>query len=133
MRGRPPDRIAARPGPVARGRTAPPPRGAAPSRSYARIYEAVRRVPRGRVASYGQIAAVAGMPRNARLVGYALRALPEGSPVPWHRIVNASGSISRRGNRFWEEFQRELLEREGVRFGRGGRIALDHFGWRPRG
>lgn len=112
----------------------PPARSPAkPASPYARIYEAVRRVPRGRVATYGQIATLAGMPRHARLVGYALRALPDGSLVPWHRIVNASGAISRRGNPFWEDFQRGLLESEGMRFDRGGRIALDRFGWKPRG
>jgi len=115
-----------------------PPRGwatSAPKKSassYARIYEVARKVPRGRVATYGQIATLAGMPRHARLVGYALRTMPEGSGVPWHRIVNASGEISRRGDPFWEAFQRERLESEGVRFTRGARVSLAQYAWNPR-
>ena len=85
--------------------------------AYARIYAAVSRVPRGRVATYGQIAGVAGLPGQARMVGYALSALPEGSRVPWHRIVNAAGRISlRSGERPMGEIQRFLLEKEGVAY-----------------
>ncbi len=103
-----------------------------PRASYARIYAAVSRVPRGRVATYGQVAGVAGLPGQARMVGYALSALPEGSRVPWHRIVNAAGRISlRSGERPMGQIQRFLLEREGVRFGENGTIALPRFRWRP--
>ena len=98
----------------------------------ARIYDVVRRIPRGRVATYGQVAALAGLPRNARQVGHAMRTLSDASLVPWHRVVNASGAISRRGDPFGEDFQRRLLESEGVRFDRGGRVPLDRFAWRPR-
>ncbi|HVU52596.1 MAG TPA: MGMT family protein [Polyangia bacterium] len=100
--------------------------------AYARIYAVVRRVPRGRVATYGQIAALARLPRHARLVGHALHVLPPGSDVPWHRVVNAKGEVSPRANALGhEDLQAQLLRREGVRFDRGA-IALDRFQWRPR-
>ena len=102
------------------------------STSYTRIYATVKRVPRGRVATYGQIAAVAGLGRQARQVGYALHALPDGSHVPWHRVINARGEISRRGERGWEHIQRSLLEGEGVRFDAAGRVPLRVFQWKPR-
>jgi methylated-DNA-protein-cysteine methyltransferase-like protein len=104
--------------------------------TYGRIYAAVARVPRGRVATYGQIAGEAGVPGHARMVGYALSSLPEGSRVPWHRVVNAAGRISPRSGadgRPMDRIQRFLLEREGVRFGGGGSIPLALYGWRPRG
>jgi len=116
-----------------------PARGAGKS-SYQRIYEVVRRIPRGRVASYGEVARRAGLPAAARQVGYALHALPEGSAVPWQRVVNARGEIPPRASGF-EGPQRRLLEREGVRFDARGRIDLARYGWgaprarakRPRG
>lgn len=92
----------------------------------------VRRIPRGRVASYGQVARLAGLPGRARQVGYAMHALPAGSSVPWQRVVNAAGEVSRRRVPGAELTQRLLLEREGVRFGPGGRIPLEQFGWKPR-
>lgn len=97
--------------------------------SYARIYAVVRRIPRGRVASYGQVARLAGLPGRARQVGYAMYALPKGSRVPWHRVINAQGMVSRRRVPGAELTQRMLLEKEGVRFGARGRISLDRFGW----
>ena len=99
--------------------------------TYQRIYAVVRRIPRGRVATYGQVAGLARLPGRARQVGYAMAALPSGSKVPWQRVVNATGRISRRRIPGAELTQRVLLEREGVRFGAGGRIALKRFGWRP--
>ena len=99
--------------------------------NYAKIYATVRRVPRGRVATYGQIAALAGLAGHARQVGYALAAL-EDDRAPWHRIVNARGEIS---PRTWGEshlLQRDLLEAEGVVFNDGGRIPLAHYRWKPR-
>jgi methylated-DNA-protein-cysteine methyltransferase-like protein len=100
--------------------------------SYKRIYAVVRRVPRGRVATYGQVAALAALPRHARLVGYALNRLPPDSSVPWHRIVNAKGQISLRANGLGhEELQAQLLRREGVRL-KEGTIALLRHQWRPR-
>ena len=99
--------------------------------AYTRIWAVVRRIPAGRVASYGQVARLAGLPGRARQVGYAMHALPAGSFVPWHRVVNAAGRVSRRRIPGPELAQRMLLEREGVRFGPGGKISLDRFGWRP--
>jgi methylated-DNA-protein-cysteine methyltransferase-like protein len=99
--------------------------------TYQRIYAVVRRIPRGRVATYGQVAKLAALPGRARQVGYAMYALPKGSSVPWHRVINAAGRISRRRVPGAELSQRILLEREGVRFGPGGRIPLARYGWRP--
>src|SRR5688572_13977532 len=95
-----------------------------------RIHEIVARIPRGRVATYGQIARIAGLPGQARLVGYALHALPAGTSVPWQRVVNAQGGISTPPGH--DMVQRGLLEREGVRFDARGRIPLASFQWRPR-
>lgn len=94
-----------------------------------RVYAVVRRIPRGRVASYGQVAAWAGLGRGARQVGYALHALPQGSDVPWHRVVNAQGRVSPRSTHGPALEQRIRLELEGVRFDAGGRIAMDRFRW----
>jgi methylated-DNA-protein-cysteine methyltransferase-like protein len=100
--------------------------------NYARIYAVVRRIPRGRVATYGQIAELAGLPGHARQVGYALHALPERSAVPWHRVLNARGTLSLRRDSAGEIDQRLRLEREGVRFDASGRVALERLLWRPR-
>lgn len=91
----------------------------------------VRRVPRGRVATYGQIAALAGLKGRARLVGYALHALPPASAVPWQRIVNASGGISLHPMDGGLT-QRLRLEQEGVRFDLRDRVDLARHQWRPR-
>lgn len=98
--------------------------------AYQRIYAVVRKIPRGRVATYGQVARLAGLPGRARQVGYAMHALPAGSGVPWHRVINAMGGISRRRVPGSELTQRVLLEREGVRFGARSRVSLERFGWR---
>ena len=102
------------------------------SPSYTRIYAVVRRIPRGRVATYGQVAELAGLPGHARQVGYALHALPTGTTVPWHRVLNARGTLSLRRSPGGEITQRIRLEREGVRFDAGGRITLQRLQWRPR-
>lgn len=103
------------------------------SEAHARIYAVVARIPRGRVATYGQVALYAGLPGRARQVGRALRELPDGSGLPWHRVINARGEVSPRGGLGLEEgFQRHLLEREAVRFDARGRVDLDRFGWEPR-
>jgi methylated-DNA-protein-cysteine methyltransferase-like protein len=100
--------------------------------TYRRIYAAVKRIPRGRVATYGQIASLAGFGRHARLVGYALHALPHGSTTPWHRVINAQGRVSaRHAEPDGSLLQRMLLEAEGVRFDARGRVSLARFGWRP--
>lgn len=102
------------------------------SASYEAIYAAVRRIPRGRVATYGQIARVAGLPHHARQVGYSLHALPPDSKVPWQRVINARGEISLRARPECEQEQRALLEAEGVAFDASGRVDLKRFQWKPR-
>jgi methylated-DNA-protein-cysteine methyltransferase related protein len=95
-----------------------------------RVYDVVRRIPRGRIASYGGVAAVLGSPRAARGVGHALAALPDDDhDVPWWRVVNRNGEISIKGAPHMAALQRALLEREGVRFDRRGRVAWRDFGW----
>ena len=94
-----------------------------------RIYAAVMSVPPGRVATYGQIAQAAGLPRRARLVGTALRNLSEDSGVPWHRVVNAGGGISERPREGATTEQRILLEDEGVVFLSNGCLDLGVYGW----
>ncbi len=98
--------------------------------SYDKIYAAVRRIPAGRVATYGQIAALAGLPGHARQVGYALHALKPGAGVPWHRVINSQGRISLRSEFGGEHIQQELLEEEGVEFDHRGRVSLREYGWR---
>lgn len=98
---------------------------------YQRIYAVVQAIPMGRVATYGQVAAVAGLAGHARQVGYALHSLPEGTDVPWHRVINARGEVSPRSEEGWEHFQRHLLEEEGVCFNDNGRVDLSRFRWEP--
>jgi methylated-DNA-protein-cysteine methyltransferase-like protein len=103
-----------------------------PSLTHRRIHDVLRRIPRGRVATYGQVAELAGLPRQPRLVGYVLNALPPDTPLPWHRVVNAKGEVSpRRDGLGGEQIQRQLLSREGVRF-RDGRLSLERYRWQPR-
>ena len=101
--------------------------------SYARIYEVVRSIPEGRVATYGQVAALAGIPGHARQVGYALNALPDESGVPWQRVINARGEISKRMDPQYEWIQKTLLEEEGVQFDARGRVPLPEYRWQPGG
>jgi methylated-DNA-protein-cysteine methyltransferase-like protein len=98
-----------------------------------RVYAVVRRIPKGRVATYGQVARLAGLGQNARLAGYALHALPRHTLVPWHRVINARGKISLSPLGGGDVTQRLLLEREGVRFDGRGRVDLKRFGWKPGG
>ena len=104
------------------------------SELYELVWTAVKRIPRGRVATYGQIAALAGMPKHARQAGYALAATPENKKIPWHRVINAQGKISLR-LKHWDsgsdDFQRILLEAEGVVFDSDGRVDLKRFRWQP--
>src|SRR6476646_6345447 len=100
--------------------------------SIEKIYAVIRRVPRGKVVTYGQVAALAGLPKRARLVGTALREAPEGLDLPWQRVINAGGRVSSRGGLGVEEgYQRHLLEEEGVIFNAHGRTDLERFGWDP--
>lgn len=96
------------------------------------IWRQVERIPHGRVATYGQIAELAGMPGHARQVGYALAALPEGSATPWQRVVNARGELSPRADFDGAPRQRLRLLEEGIVFDPAGRIDLARFRWRPR-
>lgn len=97
------------------------------------IYAVVRRIPAGRVATYGQVAELAGLAGHARQVGYALNALTGATSLPWHRVINARGEVSRRAVPGDELRQRMLLQGEGIRFDGGGRVALARYQWRPRG
>jgi methylated-DNA-protein-cysteine methyltransferase-like protein len=101
------------------------------SSSYERIYAQVARIPSGRVATYGQIADLSGLPGHARQVGYALHALAAGSELPWHRVINAKGEVSHRAEIGWAGFQRQLLEEEGVVFDSAGRVDLQRHRWEP--
>jgi methylated-DNA-protein-cysteine methyltransferase-like protein len=94
----------------------------------ARILAVVDSIPRGRVASYGQVAREAGLPRQARLVGWILARLPAATTLPWHRVVNSAGRISLRPG---ATRQRRSLEREGVRFSRSGTLDLTRHRWSP--
>ena len=89
----------------------------------------VRRIPRGRVATYGQVAELAGLPGHARQVGYALHALSDRSALPWHRVVNAVGAVSPRAVPGFEVEQRIRLEMEGVLFNARGRVPLARYRW----
>jgi methylated-DNA-protein-cysteine methyltransferase-like protein len=94
------------------------------------ICAVIRRIPKGWVATYGQVAAMAGLPRRARLVGRVLQRLDPAVDVPWHRVVNARGevsySLSRNGG---DVLQRRLLEKEGLRFDENNRLDLDRCRW----
>jgi methylated-DNA-protein-cysteine methyltransferase related protein len=100
--------------------------------TYDRIYTIVKRIPYGKISTYGQIANLAGLPRRARLVGYALFRVTPDSDVPWHRVINAKGEISespfRQGNDY---LQRALLEAEGITFNPQNKISLAQYQWQP--
>lgn len=104
-----------------------PPQGDAAA---AAICAVIRRIPKGWVATYGQVAAMAGLPRRSRLVGYVLRHLDPATEIPWHRVVNAKGgvsySLSRNGG---DALQQRLLEKEGVEFDDGNRFDLERYRW----
>jgi methylated-DNA-protein-cysteine methyltransferase-like protein len=97
-------------------------------RFFDQVYTLVRCIPSGRVATYGQIARLLAQPHAARTVGWAMRDVPEGSDIPWHRVINVGGRISLADPEGAAE-QRCLLQAEGVVFGFDGRIDLDTFGW----
>lgn len=95
---------------------------------YELIYDTVRMIPPGRVATYGQIARIVGS-CSAQMIGFALAALPEGNDVPWQRVVNRFGRVSPHGYGYGSLVQRDLLESEGVVFNSKDEIDLDEFGW----
>lgn len=92
-----------------------------------RVYEVVRRIPAGQVASYGDVAALAGRPRHARHVGRALSRLPEDTTVPWWRVVRAGGGIALPAFDHADRLQRALLASEGVTLTDAGRVRRRHF------
>lgn len=100
---------------------------------YDLIYKTVKKIPRGKVATYGQIAELAGLEGHARQVGYALHNLPGASDVPWHRVINAKGEISPRSAGDSHELQRMLLEEEGVLFDSRGCVDLKKCRWKGVG
>jgi methylated-DNA-protein-cysteine methyltransferase related protein len=99
------------------------------SSTWDRFYRVIRKIPRGHVATYGQIARLAGLPGHARQVGYALHALKGSTSVPWQRVINAAGRISLRPLTGGIS-QRLLLEKEGVEFS-GERVSLARYAWTP--
>ncbi len=100
-----------------------------PSDSYQKIWSTVEKIPKGKVATYGQVARISRLPRQARLVGYALHNLPHGIDVPWQRVMNSQGRISFPENSLTYIKQKELLETEGIIFVRG-KVDLKKFGWK---
>ena len=99
-------------------------------KAVAAICTVVRRIPEGWVATYGQVAAMAGLPRRARLVGHVLQRLDPTTDIPWHRVVNAKGevscSLSRNGS---DALQQRLLAKEGIEFDDRNRFDLERFRW----
>ncbi len=95
-----------------------------------RVLALLDSIPRGRVATYGQLAREVGFPRHARHVGRVLAALSPGSPLPWHRVLNGAGRIAERARGELRE-QRRRLQREGIVFDLRGRVDLTRFQWRP--
>lgn len=92
------------------------------------FYRVIARIPRGKVATYGQVAALAGHPGAARMVGWALHALPGGSEIPWHRVINARGGLSL-SDEMSRRLQQALLEAEGVDVDHNGKVDLEVYRW----
>jgi methylated-DNA-protein-cysteine methyltransferase related protein len=100
--------------------------------TYDRIYDIVRQIPHGKVATYGQVAELAGLGRGARVAGYALFRVTPDMDVPWQRVINAKGEISESPFRLGaDHLQRSLLEAEGVKFSQQGKVDLKKYQWRP--
>lgn len=93
----------------------------------ARVIQAIKSIPKGRVATYGQIARIAGDPRASRQVVWVLKAMSDTERLPWHRVINSKGRISLNGEGY--ELQKAMLEDEGVRFDSTGRVDLRLHGW----
>jgi methylated-DNA-protein-cysteine methyltransferase-like protein len=107
--------------------------GAKPVSSYDAIYKVVQQIPEGRVATYGQVAELANLAGQARLVGYALYRVDMRSlDIPWHRVINAKGEVSESPLRYGTDYlQRSLLEQEGIKFSAEGKINLRQYQWHP--
>lgn len=93
------------------------------------VYDAVRQIPKGKVATYGDIAARIGNPRLSRVVGYALHVNPEPMTIPCHRVVNRFGEVAKAFAFGGENEQRKLLEQEGIEFDAEGRVDLEKYRW----
>ncbi|NIW78472.1 MAG: methylated-DNA--[protein]-cysteine S-methyltransferase [Calditrichae bacterium] len=100
------------------------------SKKYQKIWNIIREIPYGKVATYGQIARLAGLGEHARMVGYALHSAPDSLEIPWHRVINARGEISLPKEDGRYDLQKALLEKEGVTFV-NGKINLKKYGWNP--
>jgi methylated-DNA-protein-cysteine methyltransferase-like protein len=98
--------------------------------SYDIIWKTVRRIPKGKVSTYGQIARIAGLGENARLVGYAMHNIPRGSNVPWHRVINSKGTISLPQKDGMYQLQKRLLQKEKIVF-KKEKIDLKKYEWVP--
>lgn len=99
--------------------------------TFVKIYDIVSQIPVGKVATYGQIAVLAGLPRGARVVGWAMRAVPEDWKLPCHRVVNKLGSLAPEYAFGGQEIQRVLLEAEGITFKINGLINMEEHLWKP--
>ena len=96
---------------------------------FEQVYRLVCQIPTGKVTSYGMIARMLGHPHAARTVGWALHSIPEGSDVPWWRVINSWGRVSTSCREHGAELQRDLLEAEGVEFDERGYVDWERFGW----
>lgn len=94
-----------------------------------RIFQILAAIPYGSVTTYGEVAQLAGSPRAARQVGGVLKRLPEGSKLPWHRVINRLGEISLTGDDLSR--QRRALEAEGIEVSREGKVDLKRYRWKP--
>ena len=94
-----------------------------------RVWQIIAAIPPGKVTTYGDIARLAGSPRAARQVGGVLRRLPEGSRLPWHRVINSTGKISQQGDDLLR--QRDALAAEGIDVSDDGKLSLQHYRWQP--
>ena len=100
---------------------------------FEKIYEVVCKIPKGKVATYGQVALLAGNPRWSRVVGYALHSNPSPGVIPCHRVVNREGKVAPAFAFGGELVQRQMLEAEGISFKEDGSVDLKIYGWRPQG
>ena len=98
---------------------------------FEKIYEVVCSIPQGKVATYGQVAMLAGNPRWSRVVGYALHSNPAPGIIPCHRVVDRNGRPAESFAFGGGDIQRQLLEKEGIRFEADGHIDLDEYRWKP--
>ncbi|NIR51339.1 MGMT family protein [candidate division KSB1 bacterium] len=101
------------------------------SQAFERIYEIIQKIPKGKVVTYGQVAALAGYPGAARTVGWALGSLTGEKDLPWHRVINASGKSSL-AEETQRKLQQALLEAEGVVFDENGKVDLEKFRWKGK-